>query len=215
MLTGKKAVIFDLDGTVIDSMWMWKTIDIEYLGRFGIELPPDLQKRISGMSFSETAVFFKEEFGISDSTDKIKEDWNAMAMDKYCHEVTLKPGVWEFLCDLKKKGIKTGIATSNSKELAMAALRCMGIEHLFDEVHMSCEVKHGKPEPDIYLHVAKCLGVLPEECLVFEDISEGITAGKRAGMTVCGVEDDFSVAYREEKKLLSDYYITTFDEIVR
>ena len=214
MLEGIKAVIFDLDGTVVDSMWMWEAIDIEYLARFGIPLPPDLQKKISGMSFRETAVYFKETFDIPDSLEKIKSDWNEMAMDKYCNEVTLKPGVLDFLKELKERGIKTGIATSNSKELAFAVLAALGLESYFDEVHMSCEVTTGKPAPDIYLLVAEYLGVAPEACLVFEDISEGIQAGKAAGMKVCGVEDDFSAAYREEKKQLADYYITHYNEVV-
>lgn len=214
MFEGIKAVIFDLDGTVVDSMWMWEAIDIEYLARFGIPLPADLQKKISGMSFSETAVYFKETFGIPDSLDKIKADWNDMAMYKYCHEVPLKPGVLSFLQELKKRGIKTGIATSNSKELAMAVLEVLELRQYFDEVHMSCEVKTGKPAPDIYLLVADCLGEKPEHCLVFEDITEGIQAGKAAGMKVCGVEDDFSAMYREEKKRLSDYYISDYCEIV-
>ena len=213
MLDNIKAVIFDLDGTVVDSMWMWEAIDIEYLGRYGIPLPPDLQKRISGMSFRDTAVFFKETFGIPDSLEKIKSDWNEMAMDKYCHEVPLKPGVLDFLKKLKERGIKTGIATSNSKELAMAVLEALGLMPYFDEIHMSCEVKTGKPAPDIYLLVAECLGVTPEQCLVFEDISEGIQAGKAAGMKVCGVEDAFSADYREEKKQLANYYITHYDEV--
>ncbi len=214
MLEGIKAVIFDLDGTVVDSMWMWEAIDIEYLARFGISLPPDLQKKISGMSFRETAVYFKETFDIPDSLEKIKADWNEMAMDKYCHEVPLKPGVLDFLKKLKEGGIKTGIATSNSKELAFAVLEALGLQPYFDEIHMSCEVKTGKPAPDIYLWVAECLKVAPEDCLVFEDISEGIRAGKAAGMKVCGVEDAFSAEYREEKKQLADYYITCYDEVV-
>lgn len=214
MLEGIKAVIFDLDGTVVDSMWMWEAIDIEYLARFGIALPADLQKNISGMSFSETAVYFKKMFSIPDSLEQIKEDWNRMAMDKYCREVPLKHGVLGFLEKLKENGIKTGIATSNSKELAMAVLNAQKILGYFDEVHMSCEVKRGKPAPDIYLLVAERLGVLPEHCLVFEDIPEGIRAGKAAGMKVCGVEDAFSAAYREEKKRLTDYYIVQYDEIV-
>lgn len=215
MLTNKKAVIFDLDGTVIDSMWMWKAIDIEYLGRFGIPLPPDLQKRISGMSFSETAVFFKEEFSIPDSLDKIKADWNDMAMDKYRYEVTIKPGVVEFLKELKRRGIKTGIATSNSKELADAVLEALQLTPYFDEVHMSCEVKTGKPAPDIYLLVAEYLKTDPKDCLVFEDVPEGIRAGKAAGMTVCAVEDAFSEKDREEKKQLADFYIDSFEEVLK
>ena len=192
---------------------MWEAIDIEYLARFGIPLPPDLQKKISRMSFSETAVYFKETFGIPDSLEQIKNDWNEMAMDKYCNEVPLKPGVLDFLKKLKENGIKTGIATSNSKELAMAVLEVLGLMPYFDEVHMSCEAKTGKPAPDIYLLVAEYLGVLPEHCLVFEDISEGILAGVRAGMKTCAVEDDFSLAMTEEKKELADYYIAHYDEV--
>ena len=97
MLQNKKAVIFDLDGTLVDSMWMWKAIDIEYLRKFGFSLPPTLQKDIEGMSFSETAVYFKETFQIPDSLDEIKADWNRMAYEKYTKEVSLKNGVKEFL----------------------------------------------------------------------------------------------------------------------
>ena len=214
MLTEKKAVIFDLDGTVVDSMWMWEAIDIEYLARFGIPLPPDLQKKISGMSFRETAVYFKETFGIPDSLEKIKSDWNEMAMDKYCNEVPLKPGVLDFLKKLKESGIKTGIATSNSRELAMAVLEALGLSDYFDEVHMSCEVKTGKPAPDIYLLVAEKLGVMPERCLVFEDIMQGILAGKAAGMKVCAVKDEFSVMQEAEKTESADWFIDGFDELM-
>ena len=213
MLQNKKAVIFDLDGTLIDSMGMWKEIDIEYLGRFGVELPETLQKDISGMSFTETAVYFKETFGIPDSIEEIKQTWNEMAMYKYTHEVPLKPGVTEFLKELKRRGIKTGIATSNSVELVQAVLKSLQIQDYMDEVHTSCEVAKGKPAPDIYLLVAKCLGVSPEQCLVFEDIPEGILAGKRAGMQVCAVDDEFSKFMEAEKRELADYYISGYDEV--
>ena len=214
MLENIKAVIFDLDGTLVDSMWMWRDIDIEYLGRFGVPLPETLQKDISGMSFSETAVYFKETFHIPDDIEKIKQDWNDMAFYKYTHEVPLKPGAAEFLKRLKIQGIRTGIATSNSKELVEAAVKSLNISGYLDEIHTSCEVAKGKPAPDIYLLVAECLGVEPKNCLVFEDIPEGILAGKRAGMKTCAVEDTFSLGMTEEKKKLADYYITHYDEVM-
>ena len=178
MLKNKKAVIFDLDGTLVDSMWMWKAIDIEYLGRFGFELPATLQKDIEGMSFSETAVYFKETFHIPDSLEKIKSDWNEMAYNKYTKEVPLKKGAKEFLDYCKKNGIKLGIATSNSKELVEATLEALHIRDYFDCVMTACEVASGKPAPDIYLAVAEKTKVSPAECLVFEDIEMGILAGK-------------------------------------
>lgn len=210
MLENIEACIFDLDGTLVDSMWMWKTIDIEYLARFGIELPEDLQTSIAGMSFSETAVYFKERFGIEDPVDEIKKTWNDMAYDIYCHRVETKPGLRDFLKMLKERGIKTGIATSNSKELLAAVLEALGLYEFFDEIHTACEVEKGKPAPDIYLLVAGKLGADPSKCLVFEDLCVGLTAGKNAGMRTCAVRDDFSEAEWEEKKKLADHYIETY-----
>lgn len=213
MLQNKKAVIFDLDGTLVDSMWMWKAIDIEYLGKFGISLPSTLQKDIEGMSFSETAVYFKETFQIPDSLEEIKADWNRMAYEKYTKEVTLKKGVKEFLEYCKDNGIKIGIATSNSRELVDATLEALKIRDYFDCVMTACEVAKGKPAPDIYLAVADKVGVNSTECLIFEDIEMGILAGKNAGMEVCAVEDEFSMNQMELKKELADYYIKDYLEI--
>lgn len=215
MLTNKKAVIFDLDGTLVDSMWMWKAIDIEYLGKFGFDLPPTLQKDIEGMSFSETAVYFKKTFQIPDSLEVIKTDWNQMAYEKYTKEVSLKKGVKEFLEYCKENSIKLGIATSNSRELVDATLEALNIREYFDCVMTSCEVAKGKPAPDIYLAVAEKVGINPGECLVFEDIEMGILAGKNAGMEVCAVEDEFSMDQMELKKNLADYYIKDYTEIWR
>lgn len=213
MLENKEAVIFDLDGTLVDSMWMWREIDIEYLGRFGIPLPEDLQSRIEGMSFSETAVYFKEVFKIPDSVEQMKKDWNDMAWDKYMNEVPLKPGVAKFLGGCKERGIKLGIATSNSRELVENIVAVHNLGDYFSCIMTGCDVAHGKPSPDIYLAVAKELHVEPSKCLVFEDIIPGIMAGKNAGMEVCAVEDAYSIHAKEAKIQLADYYIEDYYSI--
>lgn len=210
MLKNTDAVIFDLDGSLVDSMWMWKAIDIEYLGRFGIELPEDLQSKIEGMSFGETAHYFKEHFPIQDSIEQIKSDWNRMAWDKYTHEVPLKPGISEFLEKCREHNILLGIATSNSRELVENVAKVHGLKNYFSCIMTGCDVEHGKPSPDIYIAVAEKLQVSPERCLVFEDIVPGIQAGKSAGMRVCAVEDDYSVADRARKEALADYYIEDY-----
>ena len=134
--------------------------------------------------------------------------------DIYVNEVPLKEGVLDFLNYLKCQGIKTGIATSNSRELLIAVLESLQAVAYFDEIHTSCEVAKGKPEPDIYLLVANYLGVDPEHCLVFEDIIPGIQAGKAAGMKVCAVKDDFSINEEEEKKKAADWFIDSFSELM-
>ncbi len=215
MLQDKKAVIFDLDGTLVDSMWMWKSIDIEFLGRYGYECPDDLQRAIEGMSFSETAVYFKDRFHLPMELDAIKEIWVQMSIDKYRYEVPLKPGAEAFLQYLKEQGVKTGIATSNGRDMVDAVLQSLGVEPYFDIVTTACEVAAGKPAPDIYLKVAETLPVKPQQCLVFEDIPAGILAGKRAGMEVCAVEDEFSLNLEEEKRSMADYYIRDYNELLR
>lgn len=214
MLNDIQAVIFDLDGTLVDSMWMWYDIDVEYLGRYGLECPDDLQACIEGMSFSETAVYFKERFSLPDPLEKIKKDWNDMAWEKYLHEVPLKEGAFEFLCYCKEQDIRLGIATSNSRELVENIAEVHGLKNYFACIMTGCDVAKGKPAPDIYLAVAEKLGVHPGHCLVFEDIVPGIMAGKNAGMKVCAVEDAYSVYQEAEKRALADYYIENYRGIV-
>ena len=186
------AVIFDMDGTLIDSMWMWEQIDIDYLARFGYTLPPDLQECIEGMSFKETADYIQKRFNIPEDTETVMNTWNDMAFEYYRTKVDFKPGARESLTELKKRGIKTGMATSNSMELVDVVLGKLGAHEYFDEIHTSSEVKHGKPFPDIYRLVADKLGVRHDRCLIFEDILPGIWAGRAAGMKVCSVYDKYA-----------------------
>lgn len=209
-----KGVIFDLDGTLVDSMWMWHEIDIEYLGRFGIELPDKLQSEIEGMSFYETAVYFKDRFQIKDSLDKIMADWNQMAWDKYTYEVPLKSGVKEFLLFLKNNGVKTGIATSNSRELTEQILKVHNIDEFLDVIVTGSEVTNGKPAPDIYLEAARKLGVESKDCVAFEDIIPGIQAAKNAGMLVYCVDDAYSKEQWDDKVKLSDLAIYDYNEVL-
>lgn len=213
-LQGIEAVIFDVDGTMADSMWMWKRIDKEYLDRFDILLPDTLQAEIEGRSFYETAVYFKEHFGITDSIEKIMADWNEMAWEKYEKEVPLKSGVREFMKLCKEKGIRMGIATSNSRELLETIERTHGLTEYVSCIMTGSEVPKGKPAPDIYLAVAGELGTEPSKCLVFEDLPAGIIAGKSAGMKVCAVQDAYSFDSDREKRRLADYYIEEFGQIL-
>ncbi|MCM1111826.1 MAG: pseudouridine synthase [Muribaculum sp.] len=209
-----EAVIFDLDGTLVDSMWIWRQIDIEYLAEFGIELPEKLQNEIEGKSFHETAVYFKERFAIPHSLEQIKDRWNAMAWDKYQYEVPLKKGVRAFLDRCRERGIRLGIATSNSRELLGNIVKVHGLQEYFGCMMTGSEIRRGKPAPDIYLAAAEGLKADPARCLVFEDIIPGILAGRSAGMKVCAVEDAYSADIRMRKRELADYYIEDYTELL-
>ena len=195
-------------------MWMWPDIDREYLNRFGIEYDDNLKNEIDGISFHETAVYFKNKFGISDSVEKICKDWEDMAYDKYKYEVKEKPGCKKFLEHLRSKDIKMGIATSNNRSMVDVVLESLNMKDFFEVITTSDEVKRGKPAPDVYLTTANLLNVEPKNCLVFEDVVAGIMAGKSAGMKVCAIEDDFTKEVRQKKKELSDYYIVDYSELL-
>lgn len=208
-----KAVLFDLDGTLVDSMSMWKGIDIQFLGRYGLTVPDDLQKAIEGMSFCETAEYFSKRFPIPATPEEMMDIWNQMAMDAYANTVPMKPGALEFLAYLKTKGIRMGIVTSNSPELLNACLQGKGIAHYFDTFVDGKQITKGKPAPDGYLLGAERIGVAPENCLVVEDIPFGIMAGNQAGMTTWAIEDAYSEHLYEEKKRLADGMISSYLDV--
>lgn len=209
-----KAVIFDLDGTLIDSMWVWKQIDKEFLGKRNIVVPENLDKEIEGKSFTETAEYFKDRFNLSISVDDIKAEWSRMAWDFYTNRVELKKGAKQFLESLAAQNIKAGIATSNNRELVEGVLEALEIKKYFMSIRTSCEVGRGKPFPDIYLKVAEDLQVEAKACLVFEDIPNGVRAGKNAAMIVCAIKDRQPQEVWEEAKQLADYNAEDYYSVI-
>lgn len=215
MLENVDAVIFDMDGTLIDSMWIWPDIDQVYLDRYDLTQPEDFHQAMEGMSYREVAQYFLDTFpSLPRTREEIMEDWTQMAYERYMTQVPLKTGAGEFIQRMRKMGKKIGIATSNGRRLVDDTLEALKITDLFDSVRTACEVASGKPAPDVYLLVAKDMGVAPERCLVFEDVPMGILAGKNAGMKVCAVEDDFSKPQEKKKRELADYYIQDYQDII-
>ena len=209
-----KAVVFDVDGTLVDSMWIWKKVDIEFLEKRGISLPEDMQVDIEGLSYTETAMYFKDRFSLPESVEDIKEEWRVMAEELYRTCIPLKSGVMEFLTYAKESGKKIGIATSNSREIVDCMLMRHGIGEFFTSIRTSCEVPRSKPFPDVYLKVAEDLGVLPKECLVFEDTVAGASSALSAGMKVYVIADEGSLAFKEKLQKMTEGYIHDFKEMM-
>jgi len=213
MLTNINAVIFDLDGTLVDSMGIWDKIDIDYLRKRNIELPQDLRECIEHLSFLETAKYFKNRFNLPESIEEVAAEWNDMALVEYSNSVKLKKGAREFLTLLKSKGLKIALATSNSETLLEAALKANGVFELFDVICRTDEVNRGKNFPDVYLLAAERLGVSPENCMVFEDLVPAVMGAKAAGMKVVAVHDLYSEGQKEKLEALADRYILNYEEL--
>ncbi len=216
MLTGKKAVIFDMDGSLVDSMWIWPEVDRIYMDKYHLTAPDTFHRDIEGMSYVETAQYFVDTFTtLNQTVEDVMQEWRDMTVELYATKVFPKAGAVEFLDLMKQNGIRLGIATSNDREIAEAALNGRGLTKYFDSVRTSSEVAAGKPAPDVYLKVADDMNVDPKNCLVFEDVINGILAGKNAGMEVCAVADDFTKADEAEKKAAADYFIRDFFDVLK
>ncbi|MDF2533059.1 MAG: haloacid dehalogenase superfamily protein subfamily variant 3 with third motif having or [Clostridia bacterium] len=213
VLDNIKAAIFDLDGTLIDSMGIWGKVDIDFLEKRGIETPADLRDYIEHLSFVDTAKYFKDRFKLSESIEVIMDEWNSMAYYEYSNTVTLKPGAKEYLECIKSKGIKLALATSNSHVLLEAVLKNNGVFEYFESITTTIEVDKGKNHPDIYLLSAKKLGVSPKQCIVFEDILPAVMGAKAAEMKVVAIYDAYSEHQREAILKNADYFIYEYKEL--
>ena len=208
------AVLFDLDGTLIDSMGVWAEVDKEYLGKRGLPVPYDLfQDMEHGDSFIEVAKYFKQKFNLSDTIEEIMQEWTEMVEVHYGNNISLKLGAKELLEYLYAKNIKIGLGTSNSKHLAQTVLKSNNVLKYFDVIVAGCQNIRGKPFPDIYLKVATALNVNPSNCIVIEDVYVGVKAAKNAGMTVFSIEDEHAKPEWKKIKRITDYYCKDFREV--
>lgn len=208
------AAIFDLDGTLLDSLSVWDKIDFEFLfNKRGIPVPEDYVHKIAPMSFEETAFYTKERFNLEETPQELMREWTDMAIYEYSHNIFLKEGALEYIKMLKSEGKKTAVATSSPEIFFKPALINNGIYGLFDAIANTCEAGVGKTKPDVYLLAAKKCNALPNRCLVFEDVPDAALCAKGAGMMVCGVYDERNAMRKEEMQSLCDVYINSFKEL--
>lgn len=188
-----KAAIFDLDGTLLDSMGVWDQVDVDFLGRRGIAVPDDYMAAVSAMQFRQIAEYTIARFDLPDTPEELMDEWSSMAQAAYRTVVDPKPYAVEYLRHLKRSGAKLAVATTLPPSLRGPAMEHVGIAGLFDAVCSADEAGGAaKDKPDVYLLAARRLDVRPADCTVFEDLLVGVRSAKSVGMSVWAMQDDSS-----------------------
>ena len=209
-----KGAIFDLDGTLLDSMHIWHDVDVEFFKRRNLPLTRDYIDIIKNMHLPAAAVYTKEKYNIKESVEEIVDEWLHLCTQAYLTDVDMKPGVFDYLKMLYDKGVKMAFATASEKVVCEGTLKNHGIFDFFSASAYVSEINIGKTEPDIYLLAAQRIGVAPEKCIVFEDIIEGIKSANKGNFITCGVFDKSSAKDENEIRKVADYYIKSFEELL-
>ena len=206
-----KGAIFDVDGTLLDSMEIWEDVAIRYLKSIGVEAEPDLPEVMFTMSLPEGAAYVKEHYRLTRETDEIIQGVLDIIRKYYEETAPLKPGVTKILEELSRKRIPMTVATSNNKEEVEAAFKRLGIASYFSRIFTCEEVGAGKTRPDIYMKAAEYMGTRPEETVIFEDVLHAIRTAKKAGFLAVGLYDEASKADQEEIKKEADWYAKSME----
>lgn len=209
-----EAAIFDLDGTIADSLDVWSDIDRVFFENHSMVEPPDYQINVQSMNFEQAAEYTKKTYHIEESCEEIMNQWKVLSIKEYSEKILLKDGVFEFLKKLNQEGVKIALATASGKELYEPLLKRCGIYSFFSYCMTTKEVGKDKNYPDIYLRCAEKLNVTPSKCMVFEDILPGITSAQKGGMKACGVFDIHSKRDEQLIEKTADLYIRSFKELI-
>ena len=208
-----RGAIFDVDGTLLDSMFIWDTIGETYLRSIGYQPKENLNETFKNMSLRRAARYYQTEYGVTRSIDEIMDGVNAMLERYYRFEVPLKPGVAELLERLRQDGVRLCIATATDRHLVEAALDRCGVLSCFGEIFTCNEVGHGKDEPDIFEAALRFLGTRREETLVFDDALYAVRTAKEAGFLVAAVYDSHERS-QAEVRARSDLYLEDLTQLV-
>ena len=207
-------LIFDMDGTLIDSNGIWREVDEAFLNRHGYPYTQEYYEGVAHTIFPLAAVFTKEYCHLEESTEEIMAQWMEMAGNAYAEKVPVKPGVVEYLAQCKHKGERMIVLTSSVPEHCYAALTHLGLIDYFEKVIFAQELNMEKRNPEIFHAAARMMGVPEAECTVFDDSVEACRGAKAAGMKAIGVYDAFFAQTEAEMRQLCDGYIRSFEELL-
>ena len=212
-----RGAIFDVDGTLLDSMSIWDTIGTDYLRSIGYEPRENLNEVFKNMSLYQAARYYQTEYGVTLSIDEIMVGVNTMLERYYSVEAPLKSGGEELLEQLCGSGVKLCIATATDRYLVEAALDRCGVLPCFGEIFTCNEVGHGKDEPCIFEAALRFLGTPKAETIVFDDALYAVRTAKEAGFPVAAVYDSHEKA-QDQVRALADVYLeelTHLDKLVK
>ena len=209
-----KAVIFDMDGTLIDSTGIWHEIDKAFFAKRNMELPSDYAQHIVHLGLTQAAIYTKETYHLEESIQDIIKEWHEMSVDMYQYHVPLKEGALDLLKLFKSQGVKMAIATANDEPLYRPCIERLGIGEYFDAIADVNTAKEGKQSAKIYLDLAKKMGADPQNTLVLEDMPTCVKTAFNSGFITVAVYDPASQEYDEEKKNNSTLYIKDFYELL-
>jgi HAD superfamily hydrolase (TIGR01509 family) len=209
-----KAYIFDLDGTLLDSMWMWGELAERYLISQGATPRPGLCDDLRSLSTIEEAQYYIDEYNVDLPLEEVIEGRDSMILEFFSCDVELKKGVLPILDALRRREVKMCITTATRRNLVEPALKLHGISGYFERIYTCDEEESNKKSPDIYIRAAEYLGTCIKETLVVEDALYAIETAKKAGFIVAGVYDKTADDHQSEIKDLCDYYFKDLGEML-
>ena len=204
-----KGLIFDFDGTLFDSMFIWDTAGESYLRSIGKEPKADLQKVLKPMSLLQSAQYIREKYDIPLSVEDIMDGVNRTVEDFYFHTVEPKQGVIDFLEELHRRNIKMCIATATDRYQVEAALQRCKMRHFFSEIFTCTEVGSGKDRPDIFRKAMEHLQTNRSNTAVVEDAYHAAFTAKQDGFMVVGVYDSHE-SRQQELLQLADVFLPDY-----
>jgi len=206
-------LLFDLDGTLVDSNGVWLDVDKTFLSRHCCEYSQAYHDGVAHSILQNAAVFTKEMFGMEESCEEIIAEWMELAKGAY-DSVPLKPHVREYLERCKAVGHRMVIFTACVPEHCETAVRKHGLDRYFEKIIYAQHLGADKKSPDIFRRTAEMLGVTPRECVLFDDSLASCKGAKAAGMTVVGVRDDYHRGTETDMKEICDQYIRDFGDLL-